>query len=94
MMHAGGTIDHVQLQHLQGVGDSFATEKALTEAKLLKHFDSSLGSQSGSRKPGLLDMPKELEKVKCEELLQAIRHFVKQRITDYYFFFKVSTVFY
>jgi len=83
MMNAGGTVDHVQLQQLQGVRNSFDTEKAHTEARLLKHFDSSLGSQSGSRKPDPLNMPKELEKDKCEELIQAIRHFVKQRIKEY-----------
>ena len=72
------------MQHLPGVRNSFDTEKAHTEAKLLKHFDSSLGSQSGSRKLDPLNMTNGLEKDKCEELIQAIRHFVKQRIKEYY----------
>ena len=65
MITGGAAIDHVKLQQLQGVRNSFDTEKAHTEAKLLKHFDSGMGSQSGSRKPDPLDIPKELEKDKC-----------------------------
>jgi len=84
LMSAGGAIDHVQLQHLQGVRKSFDTEKTHTEAVLLKHFDSGLGDLGGSRKPDALSIPKDLNKDKCEELIQAIRHFVKQRIKEFY----------
>jgi hypothetical protein len=60
MRAGGGAIDHVQLQHLQGVRKSSDTEKAHTEAVLLKHFDSGLGDLGGSRKPDALSIPNDL----------------------------------
>ena len=83
LMNGGGSYDPAVLQQMQAIRSSLDDEIKHVEKRMLQHFDSGLGSSSGLRKLDPLKIPENLNQDRSDELIQAIRHFAKQRAKEY-----------